>query len=209
MTKKLIKGAVAGATLLLLSGTASAHVWQIGFKALNDGSVNFYGVSWHTDGNLSAIPNSTDDFVARPAGLRINNNNITFDIGQVFDLENCNSVASTTMSCSATWNALGLDNSFASTSDQGGGTYGKYAVVNLDTTELAAVGIGQGNNSVLFTSFSDNATWAPRPFASGTVPIEIVVLPPDPNGTIPVPTTLGLMSLGLAALGATRRRAKK
>lgn len=207
MVNKILKGAALGTALLLASGTASAHVWQIGYKALNDGSVNFYGVSWHTDGDLSGTPGSTDDFSARPAGLRINNNNVTFDIGQVFDLEHCRGLAGTSGTCSATWNALGLDAALQSTSTPTGDTYGKYALVNMNPTELAAVGITQGNNSVLFTSFSDNATWDDLPFASGTVPINIVVLPP--SNDVPVPTTLGLMGLGLAALGMRRRQAKK
>ncbi|MEH6357573.1 MAG: PEP-CTERM sorting domain-containing protein [Pseudomonadales bacterium] len=208
MIKKIVKGAALGAALLLASGTASAHVWQIGWKALNDGSVNFYGVSWHGGGISPGVANSVDDFAANPAGVVINGTNVTFDIGQVFDLNDCIGLHGTSGTCSPIWNSLGLDDALASTLDQTGDTYGKYALVNLDTAELAAVGIGQGSNSVLLTTFSPNVHWAARPFASGTIPINIVVLPPT-NGNIPVPATLGLMGLGLAALGMTRRRAKK
>tara|TARA_R110002073_G_scaffold313230_1_gene485038 strand:+ start:84 stop:650 length:567 start_codon:yes stop_codon:yes gene_type:complete len=188
----------------LASSGASAHVWQIGFKALIDGSVDFYGVSWHTQ----LEPAQQDDFVAFPSGLVVNGFNVTFDIGQVFDLNDCNGLAGTSGTCSPIWNSLGLDTALQSTQDSTGDTYGKYAVVNLDPTELAAIGLGQGSNSVTFTSFSPFATWAPRNFASGAVPIDIVVLPPTPTG-VPVPATLALLGMGLVAFGFARQRAHK
>jgi hypothetical protein len=56
MTLIDFKRAVAGAALLLFGSAASADTWQVGWKGIANGSIDFYGVSNHT---LSA---SADDF---------------------------------------------------------------------------------------------------------------------------------------------------
>ncbi|MCB1940415.1 MAG: hypothetical protein KDE64_14595, partial [Rhodocyclaceae bacterium] len=172
--------------LAAFSGAASAHVWQIGWNGNADGSLDFFGVSYHTGGISGA--GSVDDFSANPAGFVINGTNVTFDLGSVVDLEDCFGLGGTSGTCSATWNGLGLDGYVTATGSYttSGDWYGKYASVNLTTAELSALGIGTGSNSVLLGTFSNNVHWANLNFDSATVPINIVV-PPDTTGNVPEP----------------------
>jgi len=201
--KKII-ASISMMSMLLFSSVASAHLWQIGIDALGDGSLDFYGVSWHNNPTLPTVPGSVDDFVTRPAGLVINGTNVTFDANTVVDLEGCNGLAGISGTCSTIWNNLGLDVALQSTADPTGDIYGKYATVNLDPAELLALGITAGNNSITLTSFSDNVDWAARPFASGTAPIDIVVLPP--TGQVPAPAGLALLAIGLFGMRLSQRK---
>ena len=198
--------ALAGA-LAAFSGAASAHVWQIGWNGTADGSLTFFGVSYHP----TVVPGTgtVDDFASRPAGLVINGTNVTFDVGSVVDLEDSSGVGGTSGTVSAIWNGLGLDGFVTATGTYttSGSTYGKYASVNLNTAALSGLGIGTGTNSVTLTTFSDNVDWAGLTFASATVPINIVV-PPDTTGNVPEPGTLALFGLAAIGGGLMRRKAK-
>ena len=211
--KKLL-GALTGLGLLVAGTSASAHVWNLGWKS-TAGTLTFYGVSWHT-GAAPLGPNTVDDFSVNPAGFVINGSNFVFDIGSVVNMNDCNGPGGLTSgSCAPVWNALNLDGALHSSIDPSG-TYGKYATKTMSQMELASVGIGTGMNSVTFTTFSPNATWDSRPFSSATVPINIIVTPPcGTEGqpacpvSVPEPGSLGgmaLFGLGLTGLALSRRR---
>ena len=143
------------------------------------------------------------------ASAHVNGTQINFDLGTATKLNNCSgSGGLTSGTCSPVFDALNVDGAIAATGFSSS-TYGKYAIINLDPTELAGLGISAGPNAVTLTSFSPNVHWAGLNFPSATVPINIIVLPPNPGGNVPAPATLGLLGLGLAALGMSRRRSKK
>jgi hypothetical protein len=192
--KSIIKKSLAFATLLSTCSLASAHVWQIGWDSNTDGSLDFYGVSYHRNLNTSY-----DNFAANPAGFIINGTNVSFDLGSVVDLGNCNGAGGASGTCDSTWNALNLDGSI-SANGYSSSTYGKYVSTNLSALELAGLGIGSGANSVLLSTYANNIDWAGRSFSSATVPLNIVVQ------SVSEPATLALFGLGLAGLGFARRK---
>lgn len=198
LSRLLVAGAIAA-----ISGSAMAHVWQIGWNANANGSVDFYGVSYHGGGIGGA--GSVDDFSANPAGFVINGTNVGFDLGSVVNLNDCFGAGGTAGTCDPTWNALGLDG-FVPSNEFPSDIYGKYASVNLDSSELAALGIGAGSNSVLLSTFANNVDWDGLTFASATVPINIVVPPPT---SVPEPGTLALLGLAAVAGAAARRRGQQ
>ncbi len=198
-TKK-IGIALAGAAMALASTTASAHVWNIAWKSFGDGSLSYYGVSYH--GGSVGGAGSVDDFSVNPAGFVINGTNVGFDNGSVVNLNDCIGPGAgvTSGTCATGWNAIGLDGALAGTSYSGGSTYGKYASVNLDTTALASLGIGGGANSVTLSPFANNVHWAGVAFSSASVPLNIVVQ------QAPEPGIIALLGAGLVGLGFARRR---
>lgn len=189
---KRLAAAAAVSVVMLVSSTASAHVWNIGWKSVN-GELTFYGLSYHTDG-VDGTAGSVDDFASRPAGFVINGTDVTFDIGSAVDLEHCDGPGGlTSSSCSDIWNALGLDGALVA-DGYTSYTYGKYATATLTSSELTGLGITSGNNSVLLSTWADNVDWAGETFSSATVPINIVVKPPT---GVPEPSSVGLFGLGL------------
>jgi hypothetical protein len=204
--KNLALAAVASA--FALTGAASAHVWNIGWKSTG-GGLTFYGTSWHGGTGILGA-GSVDDFSSRPAGFVLGGMNLTFDIGSATDLPDCNGPGGLSAgSCSGPWNALGLAGTLHGTSYPSN-TYGKYAFATLLAGDLSTYGIGQGNNLVTLGTFSDNVHWANVAFASATVPINIVVKPPSNNpSAVPLPAGFPLMLAGLGAFAALRSRRKK
>ncbi|MGB3247233.1 MAG: hypothetical protein WBB25_22085, partial [Sulfitobacter sp.] len=69
----------AAAGIFALASSASAHVWNIGWKSTG-GGLTFYGTSWHTGVGISGA-GGVDDFALRPAGFVLNGTNLTFDVG--------------------------------------------------------------------------------------------------------------------------------
>lgn len=199
--------AVSVTSLLALSSAASAHVWNIGWKSVG-GGLDFYGVSWHT--GLVGGTGTVDDFAANNSGFVINGTNYSFATGSVVNMSDCSGLgALTTGSCDATWNALGLDGAIVSSQDLTGDIYGKYAVKSFTSDEVTnLLGLTSGANSLTFTTFAPNQTWAPRVFGSASVPINVVITPDDPSA-VPLPAAIPLLATGLGFLGFFGRRKKR
>lgn len=206
MKKTMIAAVFAGvaAAAVAIPITASAHVWNIGWKS-TDGNLTFYGVSWHS----SPVGESYDDFFANPAGFVINGTNLSFETGSTVDLNNCYGGGGLTSgTCSSVWNSLSLDGALQSTQVSTGDTYGKYSIATISNADLGLFGLGTGANSVSLTTYANNAVWASRLFSSASVPLNIVVQPPEDPSPVPLPASMSLMLAGLAALGCMRARRK-
>ena len=189
---------VIAAITMAFSVNAFAHIWYIGWDAQTDGSLDLYGVSYHT-GTVGGT-GSVDDFSANPAGFVVNGTNVAFD-GAVFNLEDCFGAGGIAGTCSSIWNSLGLDGGLAAT---GYGTqyYGKYTSVNLSASELSALGITSGTNSVLLSSYANNVDWQGLSFSSASVPVSIDVLP------APEPATLSILGIAIIAMTFLRQKSK-
>ncbi|WP_370274008.1 VPLPA-CTERM sorting domain-containing protein [Pseudooceanicola nitratireducens] len=199
---KLKKLALGVAVALGVAAPASAHVWNIGWKS-TAGSLTFYGVSYH--GGAVGGSGTVDDFSANPAGFVINGSNVGFENGSVVNLNDCSGPGGLlTGACDSAWDALNLDGVLHA-SGYSSNTYGKYASVTLNSTELAGLGISSGSNSVLLSTFANNAHWDGLGFSSATVPLNIVVTPPP---AVPLPAGLPLVLSGLGAFGFLRARRK-
>ena len=164
----------------------------------NDGSVDFYGLTFH------GLNTTYDNFALNPAGFTINGANFTFDIGSAVGLEGCSGLYIHTGTCSTIWNNLGLDGGVRAVNGAYGpytnSRFAKYASTHLDSSQLTVLGITGGNNSVTFTTWSNNVDWAAEPFTSSTVPINLVV------AQVPEPETMLLFGLAMAGLGFARRK---
>jgi len=194
--RKFVKILTAAALLLATSLSAQAHVWYIGWNANTDGTVDFYGLSYH-----NFLSSTQDNFIANPAGIVLNGVQFGFDAGSVVDLADCNGLGTFTGSCDATWNALGLDAGILAT-NYSSNIYGKYAVRHMSQADLTAASIGTGSNTVSFTTFANNVDWAGLNFAPAgvtTASINVVV------NNVPEPSTLAIMGLGLLGFQLRRR----
>lgn len=185
--------------LMFMSSMASAHIGYIAWNANNDGSVDFYGLTYH---GLSA---SSDNFAANPAGFTINGTNVTFDVGSAVGLENCASLYNYNSTCSTIWNNLGLDGGLAANGGfynypSANVPYGKYASTHLNSSQLSALGIQSGSNFITFTTWANNVDYAGQTFSSANVPINLIV------AAVPEPVTLALFSFGIAGLAFARRK---
>jgi len=193
--KNFLKVITAATILLATSLTAQAHVWYIGWNANTNGTVDFYGLSYH-----SSLSSSYDDFTANPAGIVLNGVQFGFDAGSVVDLADCYGLGTVTGSCDTTWNALALDAGIASTS-YSTENYGKYAVRHMSQADLTAAGIVAGSNTVSFTTFANNAHWDGLNFATSGLTTAITVI----VNNVPEPSTLAIMALGLLGFQLRRR----
>lgn len=196
-----------------ISANASAHVWNIGWKANMDGSLTMLGTSYHTGGiNIGSGSSNKDDFSLNPAGFIINGTMIGFDNGSVVDLNDCNGPGfggtSVTSTCAPVLNAFGLDAGIQSIESfvNPNYFYGKYATVLLSPSALAGLGIGQGTNTVSLTTFANNAHWNGLDFNTAGIPLDITIVIPPTTTTVPAPMPLALIGLGLVGLAFSRKR---
>lgn len=191
---------LAAATLFVLTSMAAqAHVWYIGWNSNNDGTVDFYGISYHS------LSSTWDNFAANNAGIVLNGVQFGFDNGSVVGLSGCSGMGGITGTCDSTWNALGLNDGIQSTQAVSGSTFRKYAVRHMTTADLVAAGIGSGSNTVSFTTFANNVDWAAFNFAPAGLNAASINVNVN---NVPEPSALALMGLGLLGLQLRRRKQK-
>lgn len=151
---------------------AAAHTFRLGWKGNNDGSMTFYGASYHSPYF------AYDDFNLNPSGLVLQGNNFTFDL---------DSVVSTISGDWTLWNNLSLDDDVflgSGTLTTGGGIR-KFASVTLSSTDLTNLGLLPGQSQqVTLSTFSNNLDWEPYPGGQEQATIEV------PSVTVPEPTTI-------------------